>query len=243
MSNAYGENQFAYSPGRGARDALLFLVLTWLLLMVNGRKIALYCSDVSGVFDKVDADRLIFKLCCLGINSLLLFVFSSWLRYRTAKEVLVGGTVSQDISMSNMVYQGTVWGPAFWNCFYRDAKDAIRKSDFTEIIYADDLNAFKAYENRTSNETIFSDMYDVQGNLQRWGRANRVSFDAAKESFHIISRVSAAGSNFKTFGGQFRLQVDNGYCPSRNLSCCVVEGESYLTYESFLLHRSSDHHL
>ena len=50
-------------------------------------------------------------------------------------------------------------------------------------------------------------MYDVQGNLHRWGRANRVSFDAAKESFHIIYRVSAAGSNFTLLGVNFDCKL------------------------------------
>ena len=48
-----GENQFAYRKQRGARDLLALLVLTWLLGFDRGYKFLLYCSDVSGAFDKV----------------------------------------------------------------------------------------------------------------------------------------------------------------------------------------------
>ena len=32
----------------GARDALLFLILSWILALANGSKIGVYCSDVAG---------------------------------------------------------------------------------------------------------------------------------------------------------------------------------------------------
>ena len=58
----FGPNQFAYSAGRGARDAILFFLLSWRLAMSEGKVIALYCSDVSGAFDRVSANRILAKL-------------------------------------------------------------------------------------------------------------------------------------------------------------------------------------
>ena len=56
---AFGRNQFAYRPEHGARDAILFLVMQWLTLMVTRHRIGVYCSDVSGAFDRVSAERLL----------------------------------------------------------------------------------------------------------------------------------------------------------------------------------------
>ena len=50
-----GENQFAYTKKRGARDAILFLVLPWLAAFREKASVALYMSDVSGAFDRVSA--------------------------------------------------------------------------------------------------------------------------------------------------------------------------------------------
>ena len=48
FSCAFGASQFAYTPGRGARDALLYYVLSWICAINFGKKVAIYCSDVSG---------------------------------------------------------------------------------------------------------------------------------------------------------------------------------------------------
>eukprot|EP00969_Alexandrium_andersonii_P118924 5258548-Alexandrium_andersonii.AAC.1 len=39
-NNAFGRSQFAYSPGRGARDAVLFFLLVWLSALAAGRRVA-----------------------------------------------------------------------------------------------------------------------------------------------------------------------------------------------------------
>ena len=66
-SRTFGRNQFAYMPERSARDALAQLVLTWICLFGKKRNVAVYCSDVSGAFDKVNSRRLIQKLRARGV--------------------------------------------------------------------------------------------------------------------------------------------------------------------------------
>ena len=61
-----GRLQFAYMPGRGSRDAIAFMILTWMTGFCGNRKFALYCSDVSGAFDHVRQSRLCEKLIRKG---------------------------------------------------------------------------------------------------------------------------------------------------------------------------------
>ena len=117
---AYGPNQFAYRKERGARDAVLFFVLSWLHAFGLSFRVALYLSDVSGAFDRVKADRLVAKLRAFSVPAPLLALLSSWLRPRRAS-VVVSGAVFSQIDMCNMVFQGTVWGPVLWNVFFADA--------------------------------------------------------------------------------------------------------------------------
>ena len=107
---AFGHNQFAYMPERGARDALAHLVTTWISLFGKKRKIAVYCSDVSGAFDKVSSQRLLRKLHATGVPADILAILASWLFARRAN-VAVGGKFSRDMVLRDMVYQGTVLGP------------------------------------------------------------------------------------------------------------------------------------
>ena len=110
-SVAFGPNQFAYAAGRGARDALALMVLTWLDGFERSLKFAVYCSDVSGAFDKVRRERLEAKLHAKGIHPSIVAVLSSWLRDRVA-QVIIGGKRSAERVLKNMVCQGTVLGPA-----------------------------------------------------------------------------------------------------------------------------------
>ena len=42
---AFGLNQFAYTKGRGARDALGYLTMSWILALNRRKKVAVYCSE------------------------------------------------------------------------------------------------------------------------------------------------------------------------------------------------------
>eukprot|EP00969_Alexandrium_andersonii_P281732 12454562-Alexandrium_andersonii.AAC.1 len=82
--DAFGHSQFAYCPGRGARDAILVFVLTWLSALAAGHRVAVYCSDVSGAVDKVCASRLVSKLRAAQLHPRILRVLESWLGPRSA---------------------------------------------------------------------------------------------------------------------------------------------------------------
>ena len=198
----FGDNQFAYIEKRGARDLLAYMVLIWILGLSNGSKYVLYCSDVSGAFDRVELERMVEKLRATGIDERLANVLESWLRQRSAK-VLVNGKESSEFALQNMVYQGTVLGPTLWNIFFADAAGPIRDCGFVEKVYADDLSAYRAYDQSVPNETLMGDARVCQRALHQWGRANKVTFDAGKEGLHVISRSNPEGGNFKHLGVEF----------------------------------------
>ena len=50
---AFGPHQFAYLPGRGARDVTAYLVMILIIGFDALRKFGHHCSDVSGACDKV----------------------------------------------------------------------------------------------------------------------------------------------------------------------------------------------
>ena len=60
-------------------------------------KVAVYCSDVSGAFDKVSADRMLDKLRKRGVHFRLINIIASW-RGQRAANVVVGGEKSESFS-------------------------------------------------------------------------------------------------------------------------------------------------
>ena len=66
----------------------------------------------------------------------------------------VSGKFSRDLTINNMVYQGTVFGPPLWNVFYADAAHTIHVHYFRDVIFANDLNCFKDFNISAHNEAI-----------------------------------------------------------------------------------------
>ena len=199
---AFGPRQFTYTAGRGARDALATLVLTWIWALAAGSKVAVYCSDVSGAFDRVSLERLVSKLKHKGLHPDIVAVLGSWLRQRRAI-VVTGGAGSKEMTLSNMVFQGTVTGPDLWNTFFEDARRAINECFYEEVVFADDLNAFRVFPSGTENRAIDYNMKTCQGELHSWGASNQVTFDSSKESRHVLSATDPMGNGFRMLGVSF----------------------------------------
>ncbi len=200
--SAFGSAQFAYRKRHGARDAVLYYALPWIAGLNEGNKIGVYCSDVAGAFDRVDAERLMKKLESFNLNAKLLRVIRSWLRNRSGF-VIVNGQKSNPVQLRDMVFQGTVWGPSLWNAFFGDCVCAISVCGFEAVIYADDCNAFRVFPRHTPNSSIHESLAECQESLHQWGRANRVTFDAGKEETMVISTVDACGGPTKLLGIEF----------------------------------------
>jgi hypothetical protein len=79
------------------------------------------------------------------------------------------------------VFQGTVFGPPLWNIFYEDARQAVQDYLFTEVVYADDLNAYREFPGTVPNSKITASTKSCQRELHNWGVANQVEFDPGKE--------------------------------------------------------------
>ena len=79
-----------------------------------------------------------------------------------------------------MIYQSTVWGPWLRNLFYEDARLALQDQELLEVVFPDDLNAFRAFSLGMPNADLFKASSDCQSELHSWGRANQVEFDPKK---------------------------------------------------------------
>jgi len=206
LSASFGDTQFAYRRFHGSRDSLTYVVLTWLLSFAYGKKVALYCSDVASAFDRVKTSLLLSKLRRMGIHPSILRVLQSWLSGRRAK-VTVHGQTSDEFDLSDMTFQGTVWGPCLWNGFFADIVFPTRRCAFEEVIFADDLNAFRSFDNSVPLEFLLEQLKRCQDEVHLWGIANGVTFEQRKESFHVLSHVHFHGSPFRLLGVTFDLQL------------------------------------
>ena len=96
-----------------------------LLVSLSGRwgyKVGLYCSDVSGAFDRVNREILVGKLAYSGLNLRVVKFLASWLEDRRSS-VIVSGAQSVAAVLTDSVHQGTVLRPPWFckkkKCFIR----------------------------------------------------------------------------------------------------------------------------
>ena len=207
----YGPNQYAYGKGKGYKDTLAVNVCNWLLQMERGELVGLYCSDVSGAFDRVDKKRLGQKLRATGLHPCVVALLESWLEDRVSR-VVVAGEHSPDEPLADSVFQGTVLGAPLWNLFYEDARHSVTRKGFLESVFADDFNCWKAFpvkhtEVNDSQKKALDKLKEVQKELHWWGEANRVLFDPSKESLHLLHRRFYWGDDFKLLGVVFDTQL------------------------------------
>ena len=78
------------------------MVLSWLSGFNHILKFGVYCSDVSGAFDRVNAQRLLSKLKAKGLRGDMLKVFEAWLAERQAV-VVCGDKHGDPICLNNMI--------------------------------------------------------------------------------------------------------------------------------------------
>ena len=196
---AFGQAQWAFRKGHSCRDLVTVVVCNWLLGFHEGQKIGIYDSDISGAFDRVETERLLSKCRRAGLNKIWLLFLSSYLSPRTA-HIIVNGAKSEQITIKNMVYQGTVLGPPLWNTFFSDVKDAAESSGATAAMFADDLVTYKRYDRQLDNSLIFDDLHECQAAVHEWGGKNQVAFDPSKEEFVILDPVDGCGNDFRLLG-------------------------------------------
>ena len=72
-----------------------------------------------------------------------------------------------------------------------------------KLFFVDDLNAVKAFELTAANHEMILDLNRCQHEVHTWGKVNQVSFDATKESMHILALTSGEVDNFHLLGVPF----------------------------------------
>ena len=138
----------------------------------------------------------------------MLQLIRSWLRDRQAR-VVGAGAKSEEFNLSNMCgvrHHG--------NAFFNDSEFVLRQLGFCGVVYADDYNAFQVYPRCAHNLLILSELREFQRELHKWGRGNKVKFDAAEESFFILSVENSVGDPIRLLGVKFdgQLRMTSAIC-------------------------------
>ena len=91
-------------------------------------------------------------------------------------------------------------GPPLWNTYFSDVLLPAEQDGGEAHAFADDMNVFKQFDTDMDNEAVLEDMQRTRRNVHKWGRQNRVIFDAGKEHLVVLHPLSGEGDAFKLLG-------------------------------------------
>ena len=153
-------------------------------------------DDISGAFDRVVK---FFLLCCLrsaGVNCDYWHFFYSHLEPRIGK-VCVQGKCSDEVTLNDTVFQGTVLGPPLWNIYFSGIASVTHGEEQT---FADDLNVFRQYKKSCSDKQIYANLAQQQKKIHAWGKSRRIQSEPSKEEIVIIHPLRGVGNDFRLLG-------------------------------------------
>ena len=101
--------QFAYRKGLGTCDELLCVSHALQSALDRGQEVRIIQIDCSAAFDRVNHQRILYKLCSVGIGGSVLSILTQFLSDRS-QHVMVDGCRSKLVNVVSGVPQGSVLG-------------------------------------------------------------------------------------------------------------------------------------
>ena len=161
--------QFAYQKGLGTCDALLCVSHTLQSALASGQEARIVQIDFSADFDRVNHQRILYKLSFVGIGGSVLSVLTQFLSNQS-QYVLVDGFRSKLVNVVSGVPQGSVLGPLLF-LLYTSKLFSILENKL--IGYADDSTLIAVVPSPgvrvTVAESLNRDLLRVNAWCDLWG--------------------------------------------------------------------------
>lgn len=173
LTMAIMEEQHGFCKGRSTTTNMLLFVQFVLNALENRSQVDVVYTDFSKAFDTVNHFILCEKLKAFGLGGTLLNWITSYLHDRT-QSVRVKGFISEEITVTSGVPQGSHLGPFLFNIFINDIKPVFKNSYF--LLFADDLKLFNIVKSKEDCDNIQADL-DA---LSRWCTLNFLDLNIKK---------------------------------------------------------------
>ena len=108
------------------------------------------------------------KLTQIGLPEKFLDFLNAYLMTREGF-VRVEGALSEAMLLTNMVFQGTVLGPALWNAFFGDVAQHVPIAGQEINLFADDLTVMTHRVLHVSDAVVLKDLEVIQHRTHECG--------------------------------------------------------------------------
>ena len=173
------ENQYGFRNGRSTQSATFDLVTDLYHNMNSNLATGVLFLDVRKAFDSLNHDILLMKLRNLGLNSIMINWFSSYLnRFQTLR---FNGKKSNELKVLSGIPQGSILGPTLFIFYINDLFDAIKNVKVK--MFADDC---VLYAQGPTWQSIYTPLQNALDTYLDWGKKNCLSLNASKTKAMIM---------------------------------------------------------
>jgi hypothetical protein len=191
-NNLISDRQYGFRCKRSTGDLMAYITEAWSRSIHHFGESLAVALDISKAFDRVWHTALLSKMKSFGICSGLVEWTESFLANRSIRVVL-DGQMSDEFHLNAGVPQGSVLSPTLFLIFINDLLSLTRNKIHS---FADDSTLSHSYkfDRRPGSAAVYSSRLEMVESLnadlvgiERWGRENRVQFNAAKTQTCLFS--------------------------------------------------------
>jgi ribonuclease P/MRP protein subunit RPP40 len=142
--NLISKQQHGFLRKHSTCSNLLESVNDWSIALNNRLTTDIIYIDFQKAFDSVSHQKLVKKIECYGVRDDLLAWIKAFLTNRT-QAVKVNGCISNNISISSGVPQGSVLGPTLFLLFINDIADIFPCLNIRFKLFADDVKLYSSF--------------------------------------------------------------------------------------------------
>ena len=162
---------------------LLESINDWSLNLKNSNTTDIIFIDFKKAFDSVSHQKLISKIESYGIQGDLLEWLKAFLTNRT-QAVRIHNCISDNISITSGVPQGSVLGPLLFLLYINDITDIAEGLDVNLKLFADDA---KLYSSFSFNSNSSSNLMTACHNLTQWAETWQLQIASEKCFVHRVT--------------------------------------------------------
>lgn len=225
-SGILSDKQFGFRKGRGCEDAAIKLLQAVSSSLEDGEHCAGIFLDLGKAFDTIHHQRLINKLCRMGIKDLALDVLSSYLRERH-QIFEFDGVRSESYEIQCGVPQGSVLGPLLFILYTNDF--LLNEDGCEKFCFADDT----ALIVRTKNPTALCSLAtEAITTAARWLQENGLVLNSKKTKFIIFANRPVSAREKL---GEVEIRIHKGSCRINDCDCPRLSEVTHIRYLGLII--------
>nr|VZI13424.1 unnamed protein product [Spirometra erinaceieuropaei] len=163
-NNLLQDFQHGFQRGRSCLSNLLACLEIWTRALEEGFEVDVVYIDFRKAFDTVPHQRLLHKLSAIGIRGDLLNWIGAFLVGRKQR-VCIGDDMSEWVSVTSGVPQGSVLGPLLFLLY---VNDSLQELDCGKIMFADNVKLWQVIKSPNDQRSLQNNLHRLQAWSEKW---------------------------------------------------------------------------